>query len=157
MLRLADVYLLYAEALLGNNNSTSNAEALKYFNLVRTRTKELTALTSITYENIRKERRVELAMEGQYWYDLVRRSYYQQQEVLNYLNNQEREAIYTYTPAANTAVKKDDAPSHDVAVATPDKLLLPIPESEISKNPLLSRDRKPEPYNFTEEKINLFE
>jgi hypothetical protein len=157
MLRLADVYLLYAEAILGNSASTSDAEALKYFNLVRTRTKDLPALASITYKDLQYERRVELAMEGQYWYDLVRRSYYQQQEVLNYLNDQEREAIYTFDPKTYTVTKKADAPSHDIALATPDKLLLPIPESEISKNPLLGRDKAPVPYKFTEEKINLFE
>jgi len=157
MLRLADVYLLYAEAILGNNHSTSNAEALKYFNLVRTRTKDLPPKENITYEDILYERRVELAMEGQYWYDLVRRSYYKQQEVLNYLNDQEREAIYTYDPKTNVTVKKEDAPSHDIALATPDKLLLPVPESEISKNPLLGKDKEPVRYEFKEEKIVLFE
>lgn len=50
-------------------------------------------LKSITYENLRYERRIEFALEGQYWYDLLRRSYYQQQEVVNYLNNQERNAV----------------------------------------------------------------
>ena len=29
LLRLADVYLIYAEAILGNNASTSDGEALK--------------------------------------------------------------------------------------------------------------------------------
>ena len=35
-------------------------------------------------------------MEGQFWYDLVRRSYYQQQEVLNYMENQERAQQYEF-------------------------------------------------------------
>ncbi|MDR0799656.1 MAG: RagB/SusD family nutrient uptake outer membrane protein [Dysgonamonadaceae bacterium] len=153
MLRLAEVYLIYTEAVLGNNTSTSDPQALEYFNMVRTRTKDLPAVTAITYKDIQYERRAELAMEGQYWYDLVRRSYYQQQEVLNYLNDQERETIYNFDPIANTVEKLDNAPSHDVVKATPDKLLLPIPESEISKNPLLSKDKEPVPYTFTEEKI----
>ena len=37
MLRLAEVYLIYAEAILGNSSSTSDAEALKYYNAVRQR------------------------------------------------------------------------------------------------------------------------
>jgi hypothetical protein len=49
--------------------------------------------------------------------------------------------------------KNDNAASHDVVKATSDKLLLPVPESEISKNPLLGKDKDPVPYTFTEEKI----
>ena len=52
------------------------------------------AKTSLTYEDLRHERRMELAFEGQYWYDLVRRAYYKQQEVVNYVNNQNRNASY---------------------------------------------------------------
>jgi len=37
VLRLADVYLVYVEAILGNNASTTDPEALKYFNKIRTR------------------------------------------------------------------------------------------------------------------------
>ncbi len=37
LLRLAEVYLIYAEALMGNSTSTTNADALLYFNKVRAR------------------------------------------------------------------------------------------------------------------------
>jgi hypothetical protein len=37
ILRLADVYLVYAEAILGNDGTTSDADALAYFNKVRAR------------------------------------------------------------------------------------------------------------------------
>ena len=37
MLRLAEVYLIYAEAILGNNPSTDDADAMEYFNKVRKR------------------------------------------------------------------------------------------------------------------------
>ena len=33
-------------------------------------------MTSVTYDDIWKERRLELALEGDRWYDYVRRSYY---------------------------------------------------------------------------------
>ncbi len=71
ILRLSDIYLIYAEAVV----NTDNAEALKYVNLVRERA-GAAALTSVTWEDIWKERRLELAGEGDRWYDFVRRSYY---------------------------------------------------------------------------------
>lgn len=37
ILRLSDVYLVYAEAVIGNNGSTTDASALKAFNAVRSR------------------------------------------------------------------------------------------------------------------------
>jgi hypothetical protein len=159
MLRLAEVYLIYAEAVLGNKpfiSEASDPEALYYFNRVRTRTKELPSKSSITYQDIFYERRVELAMEGQFWYDLVRRSYYQQQEVLNYMNDQEREREYEFDPVAFTVTPIDREKSHPVAKAESKHLLLPIPESEISKNPLLKEE--PVPYSFMEKKItDLFD
>jgi hypothetical protein len=47
MIRLAEVYLNYAEAILGNNASTTDAKALQYFNMVRARAKYLHAQHSI--------------------------------------------------------------------------------------------------------------
>ena len=47
------------------------------------------AKNKIDYDDIHYERRIELAFEGQYWYDLLRRAYYQQAEVVNYLNHQD--------------------------------------------------------------------
>ena len=37
LLRLADIYLVYVEAVLGNNGTTSDAQALGYFNQIRKR------------------------------------------------------------------------------------------------------------------------
>ncbi|MFT3739797.1 MAG: RagB/SusD family nutrient uptake outer membrane protein [Breznakibacter sp.] len=155
MLRLAEVYLIYAEAILGNNPSTSDATALEYFNNVRRRAK-MDEKTSITYEDIRYERRVELSMEGQYWYDLVRRAYYRQQEVLNYVNEtQERAVSYEYSSSTSKYEPGDKNTAQQVATATANSLLLPYPESELVQNPLLREP--PVAYSFTEERINLFE
>src|SRR5688572_17237436 len=63
LLRLADVYLIYAEAILGNNGSTADGEALKYFNKVRTRA-GVDPVTTINIDDILKERRIEFAFEG---------------------------------------------------------------------------------------------
>src|SRR5690554_5883329 len=113
-------------------------------------------LNSITYNDIRYERRIELAMEGQYWYDLVRRSYYRQQEVLNYLNDtQMRSVEYEYDTGSKKYIEGDTNTAQQVAVATAKTLLLPYPESELIQNPLLREE--PVPYTFEEERINLFE
>jgi starch-binding outer membrane protein, SusD/RagB family len=155
MLRLAEVYLIYAEAALGNNPSTNDAKALEYFNLVRARA-GMPLKTSLTYEDIRYERRIELAMEGQYWYDLVRRSYYRQQEVLNYVNiNQLRAVSYKFDDATGQYVVGDLNTAQQVAQATDKHLRLPYPESELVQNPLLRET--PVRFVFTEERIKLFE
>ena len=151
MLRLAEVYLIYAEAILGNNASTSDPVALEYFNRVRKRA-GIPVKTSISYEDIRHERRIELALEGQYWYDLVRRSYYKQQEVLNYINYQDRAHNGSYTFDIGTGVAENTSTStRAVNQAAADRLLLPYPESELVLNPLFKQT--PVNYNFTEEKI----
>jgi len=71
-LRLADVILLYAEAL----NETGNSDgALTELNKIRTRA-GLANSTASSQSEIRQaiqdERRLELAFEGQRWFDLVR-------------------------------------------------------------------------------------
>lgn len=140
MLRLAEVYLNLAEAILGNNQSTSDETALYYFNAVRTRA-GLAPKTSISYEDLRHERRVELAFEGQYWYDLVRRAYYHQQEVVNYLNSQNRNASY-YDATTHEYKLPDDwtGVGPGVATATVRNLKLPYPETDVNRNPYLQSD-----------------
>ncbi|KAF2336855.1 RagB/SusD family nutrient uptake outer membrane protein [Flavobacterium daemonense] len=154
MLRLGEVYLNYAEAALGNNASTADALAISGVNLLRQRA-GLDPKATLTYADIIHERRVELCMEGQYWYDLVRRSYYKQQEVINYVTAQNRGTIVPilYDTATNTvsidASKSNSSRSIGVIDAT--IFLLPYPESELVQNPLLREN--PVPYQFTEEKI----
>lgn len=69
--RLADVYLMYCEAVLGNATSTTDATALGYINAIRSRA-SLTPLASITPDNLLLERRVELAFENHRLFDLIR-------------------------------------------------------------------------------------
>ncbi len=95
IIRLSDVYLMYAEASLLGTEQRDVSEALKYLNLVRERasnssrvdskrvkqqiTVAETVLPQRTYttdeqllEDIRHERRVELGMEDNRWWDLLR-------------------------------------------------------------------------------------
>lgn len=67
-IRLADTYLMEAEALVRGNGDLDRAQAL--LDAVRARV----GLPSIpvTFDNILRERRIELAGEGHRWFDLVR-------------------------------------------------------------------------------------
>ena len=140
MMRLAEVYLNYAEAVLGNNATTTDATALKYFNELRTRAGVPTK-NSLSFEDIRHEFRVETAFEGLYWYFIVRRGYYQQQEMVNYVNHQHRNASY-YKSATHEYVLSEDyaEPGPSVATATAKNLTLPIADTDQTKNPLLKPD-----------------
>jgi hypothetical protein len=156
VLRYAEVLLNYADAVLGNNASTSDAKALEYFNAVRTRA-VMPSKSSIDYETLRRERRIEFCLEGRYWYFLLARSYYQQQEVVNALNSQNRGLPPTFLFDAPNNLRDDpsrDPQAQAVGTVTPATLMLPLPESDILRNPKLDKDKYPPvPFNFTEEKI----
>jgi hypothetical protein len=66
--RLAETYLIGAEAALMLNNTS---KALEYVNIVRNRA-NAASLTSIDLETILEERARELAFEGQRWFTLKR-------------------------------------------------------------------------------------
>ncbi|MCI8998837.1 MAG: RagB/SusD family nutrient uptake outer membrane protein [Muribaculaceae bacterium] len=74
LMRLADVYLTYVEAKMGTNNSTSDPMAMKYYNMVRQRA-GIAEASSVTYIELLKERRRELAFESQTWFDTQRYRY----------------------------------------------------------------------------------
>ncbi|AEV98719.1 carbohydrate-binding protein SusD [Niastella koreensis] len=138
VLRLADVYLVYAEAILGNNGATANTEALKYFNKVRTRA-GIDPVTTINMDSVLKERRVEFAFEGQYWLDLVRLSYWNPVKAVNILNNQQR-VSFSYDKGTVTPDKPDPA----VVPATIASFTLQLPASELTADPRLAE--APVPY-----------
>ncbi|MBE0653628.1 MAG: RagB/SusD family nutrient uptake outer membrane protein [Bacteroidales bacterium] len=74
--RLADIYLSLAEAICWKEGgTTSDANALKYFNLVRDRAK-LPRLNSLTTDIILQERAWELYFEGYRREDLIRHEQY---------------------------------------------------------------------------------
>lgn len=91
VLRLADVYLVNAEANLLLNNKPL---ALERFNKVHTRA-GLTEATDLTFDELLKERRKEFACEtGDYWFDLVRLSYYDEAKAKALLKAQRRYPYY---------------------------------------------------------------
>jgi hypothetical protein len=145
LLRLADVYLVYAEAILGNDGTTSNGDALKYFNAVRARA-GVDIVTAITPALLRTERRVELAFEGQYWIDLVRYSYYDPTNAVKFLNDQDAthgRISFTYDPKTKIATR-DTTALPSTLPATIASFTLPIPSSELTTDPKLAQP--PVPY-----------
>ena len=110
-IRLADILLLKAEAYVGKGDGASAATLL---NQIRTRAKITTLLTTATINDVLNERRLELAFEGQRWFDLVRND--KAISVMNGLNNR-------------------DAGRLTMDLVTSDKLLMPIPQPQIDKNP----------------------
>lgn len=71
-MRYADLLLMYAEAMFESGKG-SDPKALNALNAVRQRTGvNMPVKTELTRENIRNERRVELAYEGIRYYDIIR-------------------------------------------------------------------------------------
>lgn len=73
LIRLAEVYLNYAEACALSDNKDED-EARKYLNKVRTRAdlSEITSSGDQLFEDIMNERHLELGMEGFRFFDIVR-------------------------------------------------------------------------------------
>ena len=142
ILRLADVYLIYAEAkvLLGEVDET----ALKAFNDVRGRSAPLEPRkTSLTWEEVWKERRLEFAGEGDRWYDFVRRSYYDVEGAIAEIKAQKRSTfsglrefyesgLTTPDPAVTYYDRNPVIPN-----VMPSSFTMPFPESDVAMNPRL--------------------
>ena len=116
-MRLADILLLKAEALV-EQDKLSDAATL--VNTVRKRAK-LTDLSTATIASkplmqdaVLNERRLELAFEGQRWFDLVRTG--KVFSVMNTLNSR-------------------DIGRLPMNMVTEEKTLMPIPQPQIDKNP----------------------
>jgi len=120
LLRLADIILLKAEAL---NALNQTGDAIPLVNAIRARV----SLAPITVSSqpdvalaILNERRLELAFEGERWYDLLR---YGAQYTINLMNSQ----------------VDGNGVSLGYQVTT-DRLLFPIPQADRDNNPNLSQN-----------------
>lgn len=76
VIRLADVYLMYAEAIMAGNPSTQSITAINAYNAVRDRagmpTLAVDGSATLTKIDLLLERRIELSFENHRFYDLVR-------------------------------------------------------------------------------------
>lgn len=143
LIRLADIYLIYAEAVLGNNASTTDAEALRLFNAVRKRAiSNASARTSLTFMDIFNERRLELACEGDNWYDLVRLHYYNPTLAKQLISQQERGTYSALKEYYRDEIEQEDITLNSFKVSLTDdtKFFLPFPDVDISMNKHLLED-----------------
>lgn len=154
LLRLADVYLVLAEAkvLLGENR---DPDALEAFNKVHQRAIPTAAdVASLDFDRIWKERRLELACEGDRWYDFVRLAYYNPTRAINELKAQRRNQYWNlnllyktyYETGQWQLVNKDDAgedqtTTYDEETLPPNvteaSFTIPFPMEDLTFNPLL--------------------
>ena len=128
MIRYADVLLTYVEAVIGSGTSTTDATAITQFLRVRTRAGlGSIPVSSISLDDLLRERRLEFAFEGQYWYDILRLP---QDKALLKLSNTER-GLFEGWCGGGTVV------SNKINVSA-NMLLFPIPQSEIDIDPKLA-------------------
>jgi len=142
IIRLADVYLMYAEAVLGSGSSTTDVTALKYFNAVHSDRAGLTPATTLTFNDILKERHLEFAFEGVRWADIKRLYYRNSVAALALLNSQKRELVYTLKNGFSSAEDKNNNANYEETVPTAgfiqvydSQMYLPIPAEALTGNP----------------------
>ena len=152
LLRLADVYLIYVEAVIGNQGSTTDEKARDVFWQVRHRAvSEYKLPASVSWEDVWKERRLELACEGDRWYDFVRLSYYDSSRAINELVNQKRDVydnlntLYkSYYESGQTTwnATSDQHYTNNPKVpnVTKESFTLPFPSEDVVFNPNLMED-----------------
>jgi hypothetical protein len=123
--------LRYAD-VLGATASTSDATALAAFNKIRVRA-GLPTKASLTLNEILKERRVELAFEGDYWFDIQRQGFARAKTIIE---------------AQNRGTVGNPLPNWSVPIYitnfTQNMMFLPIPAGEVLQDPKLAEP--PVPY-----------
>ncbi len=129
VIRYADVLLMYAEACIESGDA---ATALTLVNKVRQRAIDTPCLdgsaatiglyASVDIDDLRYERRMELAMEGHRWFDLCRWGIV-------------KEVMDAYKDAEDSTVT-----SHMSTFNENHHELLPIPSAEIELNPLMEQN-----------------
>ena len=150
MMRLAEMYLIYAEASIGNSPNTTDATAVEYFNKVHQRA-GLPAWTvagtnpngPLTLDAVFSERFKEFAMEGMSWYDFVTLHYWNPSKAFSILNSQDR-GLFVSSPdqmpsPTEWTFTKTSWWGERMITANEGNFLLPIPSAEMSQAPNLQR------------------
>ena len=150
MMRLAEMYLIYAEAAIGNNASTTDQTAIDYFNKVHTRAGLSPYIVGgangsgpLTLDMVFSERFKEFAMEGMAWYDIVSLHYWNPSKAFSILNSQDRGLFFTQpdnmpNPTQWTFTKTSWFTERTI-IANEGNFLLPIPNVELSQAPNLNK------------------
>lgn len=132
ILRYGELLLIHAEAAIMGGGSVE--EGTKSYNKIRRRA-GLDEKMTITAEDIFQERRIELAFEFEFWYDVVRQG---SAFATDFLSTSDRGTFDSSTapPTLNS----------EYFTATEDDLIFPYPTSETQNNPALLEP--PVPYDF---------
>jgi hypothetical protein len=150
MLRLAEMYLIYAEATIGNGTSTTDPAALAYYNRIRQRAGLPAWLVAgpnsngpLTLDVVHSERFKEFAMEGMTWYDIVSLHYWNPSKALSILNSQDRGLFFTRpdnpTNPTEWTFTKTSWFNPRLVSATEGNFVMPIPSIEMSQAPNLQQ------------------
>lgn len=132
MMRYAELLLIHAEAALNGGGPVSAGTVS--LNKVRRRA-GLQNIDNPTLDDIFHERRIELALECEFWYDVVRLG---TNQAITYLSDVEKGFFSDNTISATVNSQK--------FTPNADDLLLPYPATETTNNPALLED--PVPYDF---------
>jgi hypothetical protein len=123
--RYANVLLMHAEAV--NELSGPNAEIINNINRIRRRAGLNDLASNISKDDlrlsIRKERKYELAFEGHRWFDLLR---YEKQGLGG---------------GVTDVLTDKNSPYYNANVILPKHYLMPIPQTEIDRVPLLTQNQ----------------
>lgn len=154
ILRLADTYLNHAEAMVLLGQGTA-ASAVNAYNAVHQRAiASATPVSSLDFDMIWKERRLEFAGEGDRWYDFVRRSYYDPAACLAEIKAQFRNNIWGHQDLyknfyASGSWSFDSSTlgyNNDIPVPsniTEAVFSLPFPSEDVALNPNLKAEAAP--------------
>ncbi|MEM9339458.1 MAG: RagB/SusD family nutrient uptake outer membrane protein [Bacteroidota bacterium] len=134
IMRYADLLLIHAEAaIMGGGDLASGVTS---FNKVRRRA-GLPDIANPSMDDVFQERRIELAFEFEFWYDVVRRHGVAGFDAINFLSNTERGTYFQNNPpiliSQNYTASEED-------------LTFPYPVTELQDNPDLSEE--PVPFDF---------
>ena len=132
ILRYGELLLIHAEAALAGGGSV--AEGTRSLNKVRRRA-GLADLANPTLDDVFQERRIELAFEFEFWYDVVRRG---PSFAMNFLSDTERGTFNDDTTPPTVNSEKFSAGMDD--------LTFPYPTNETQNNPALLDP--PVPFDF---------
>lgn len=131
VLRRADIVLLYAEVLAQDGN---HSLAHNQVNIIRSRAglPNMAQFSSKTMalDSVYHERRLELAFENHRWYDLLRmqKSYNDPNKTMNILKK------HTFKTDSVLYSSFNPLPVPDISNYNNDRILLPIPQTEIDTN-----------------------
>lgn len=147
MLRLAEIYLTYAQAQQAlNGGPVTGGDALTYYNRVRERA-GLSPQTSYDFRDVFMEKWKELTYEGQNWFQLVRWHQFDPEAAKQFIRDQRRGYSVSYNADGEILITEPD--NFSPIEVTDQVFQLKYPEVDVIQNDDLMKE--PVPYDFSEQ------